>query len=58
MDAKTVRRIRKGLKLTQAGLAARLGVHRLTVSKWERGQHPVPPMAERLLKQLAQLTDS
>ena len=56
MDAKTVRRIRKKLKLTQAQLASQLGVHRLTVSKWERGQHPVPPMAHRLLKQMEQLT--
>ncbi len=55
MDAKTVRRIRKKLGLSQAKLAARLGVHPLTVSKWERGVHPVPPMAERLLKQLEQL---
>jgi len=58
MDAKMVRHIRKKAKLTQAQLAARLGVHRLTVLKWERGQHRVPRMAEILLRQMEQLTKS
>ena len=32
-----IRRIRDGLGLTQGQLAELLGVHPLTVSKWERG---------------------
>lgn len=35
------RRLVLGLK--QAELSARLGMHEITVSKWERGVVPVPP---------------
>lgn len=33
-----VKRRRKALKLSQAALAHELGVHALTVSRWETGQ--------------------
>lgn len=36
-----VRGIRRRLKLTQAGLAARLGVAQMTISRWEAGEAPV-----------------
>ncbi|MFD7645740.1 helix-turn-helix transcriptional regulator [Kitasatospora sp. NPDC059795] len=32
-------RVRKAFGLTQSGLAEALGVHRLTVSAWERGAY-------------------
>lgn len=34
---------RLALGLKQIELAARLGVHEITVSRWERGQVPIPP---------------
>lgn len=37
MNASEIRRIRKGLGLTQTELAQLLGVHSITVSKWELG---------------------
>ena len=56
MDGKTVKQIRTRLKLTQGKLAKRLGVHRQTIAKWERGTHRVPEMAAMLLRQMAQLS--
>jgi transcriptional regulator with XRE-family HTH domain len=54
-DGGTLRRLRKRLGLSQAGLATRLGIHPQTVSKMERGQMPIGPMVklsvERLLLQ-------
>lgn len=35
---------REALNLDQAQLAERLGVHKRTVSKWERGVHAIPEM--------------
>lgn len=55
MDAKTVKRIRQQVGLTQVELAESLGVHRVTVAKWETGALPVPRMAAILLRQWAQL---
>lgn len=37
MDARAVAGLRRRLHLTQSGLARILGVHAMTVSKWERG---------------------
>lgn len=45
---------REALGLDQAGLAARLGVHMRTISKWERGVHAVPEMAALALQVLEQ----
>ena len=39
--ARLVRGIRRRLKVTQAGLADRLGVAQMTVSRWESGSAPV-----------------
>lgn len=38
MDRTMIRQIREHLHLTQVQLAQLLGVHPLTVSKWERGE--------------------
>ncbi|TAH35108.1 MAG: helix-turn-helix domain-containing protein [Planctomycetota bacterium] len=37
MDAAAIARLRRRLRLTQPALARILGVHAMTVSKWERG---------------------
>lgn len=37
MSGADIKRIRDGLGLTQAALAAKLGVHTLTVARWEQG---------------------
>lgn len=44
-----VRKVRDSLKLTQAQLAARIGVSRATVNRWERGRtRPLPAFSQRL----------
>jgi DNA-binding transcriptional regulator YiaG len=53
MTKQDVVRIRRKLEVTQAGLAELLGVHPMTVSRWERGAGNVPSTAARLLKMLA-----
>jgi len=52
MDDKTFKRHRKRLKASQSEIANTLGVHRFTVSKWERGVHPVSETAARLIARL------
>jgi transcriptional regulator with XRE-family HTH domain len=46
-------RVRKILGLSQSQLAAILGVHHMTVSKWERETLDVPPYYAALLKAFA-----
>jgi DNA-binding transcriptional regulator YiaG len=48
------RRLRHQLGLSQAALARVLGVSRLSVARWETRVIPIPPMAERLLRALAE----
>jgi transcriptional regulator with XRE-family HTH domain len=52
VDTETLKRIRRGLDLSQARLASKLGVARLTVWRWENGQVPIPTLAARLLYRL------
>ena len=40
---------RKALKLTQQGMGDLLGVHRVTVAKWETTADVLPPVVRRLL---------
>ncbi len=40
---------RKALKLTQQGMGDLLGVHRVTVAKWETTTDVLPPVVRRLL---------
>jgi DNA-binding transcriptional regulator YiaG len=59
VNAAIFTQIRKELRrrstVTQAELAARLNVHPMTVSRWERGERSIPgPVAvlmERMLKE-------
>ncbi len=44
-----LRRIRDELGLTQGQLADELGVHRVTVAKWEAGDRGIPEPVARLL---------
>jgi len=53
MTGPDVQRLRRRMALTQAELAARLGVHKLTVSRWECGRVRVTEPMARLLGLLA-----
>jgi DNA-binding transcriptional regulator YiaG len=50
----TVRKLRKRLGLTQSSFAALLGVHKITVAKWESGMKGMSATTERLLRIIAQ----
>ena len=45
MTGRQLQRIRERLGWSQARLAEALGVHPMTVSKWERGVQPISEMA-------------
>ena len=47
-----VRRARTRLGLKQTELAARVGVHPITVSRWERDEVRIPEPTARLLRLL------
>ena len=53
MTSEQLKTTRAALALTQQQLAAQLGVTVSTVAKWEQGIHPIPPMAERFIRRLA-----
>jgi DNA-binding transcriptional regulator YiaG len=54
MTGKDVRALRRKMgDLTQGELAEKLGVHWITLSRWERDVFPIPGPAARLLKLLA-----
>lgn len=53
MNAKEVLGLRTRLGLSQAQLAQLLGVHPLTVSKWERGKLTPTPHQNELLESFA-----
>jgi DNA-binding transcriptional regulator YiaG len=53
MNATTVKQLRKRLRLTQRGLANALGIHPMTVSRWERGVVNVPEPVAKLLTMMA-----
>jgi len=57
-SADLCRRGRAALGLTQTQLAAVLGVHALTVSKWERGALVLPPRQVGILRAAAALPAS
>lgn len=51
-DSRQLKSLRKRLGWSQARLAEALGVHPMTVSKWERGEQAVPKMAELAMRWL------
>lgn len=53
MTAVEVKRIRTKLGLTLAQLAERIGVHRVTVRKWEAGLQNVGAAHAKLLRLMA-----
>jgi DNA-binding transcriptional regulator YiaG len=52
MEGSDVKEARRKLALTQAELAAEIGVHPVTVAKWEADMIVVPKPIERLLQLL------
>jgi DNA-binding XRE family transcriptional regulator len=52
MSTEELRDRRSALGLTQPELADALGIHRVTVSNWERGAHPIPKWLTLALDQL------
>jgi transcriptional regulator with XRE-family HTH domain len=53
MNRRAFKRRRTELGYTQAALAKQLGVHPMTVSKWETGAQPIPEPVARLLAHVA-----
>jgi len=53
MKGSEVRRIRRGLGLTQAGLAKLVGVHWVTVNRWENEKTSIPEPTAKLIRLLA-----
>ena len=54
-DGRELRMWRKRHRLTQQGLADRLGVRVLTVIRWEAGLHPAPGYLQLALERLDQV---
>jgi repressor LexA len=52
MKPAQLKEARTHLGFTQEQLAIELGVHRLSVIRWEAGIHKIPPMLELAIKQL------
>lgn len=52
MTGAAFRRLRQRLGLTQAGLAARMGVHWNAVARWERGERPISELVARFARLL------
>jgi DNA-binding transcriptional regulator YiaG len=48
-----VRFLRKALRLSQAELSGRLGVHRTTVTRWETGEVPIEPPVSIAIRAIA-----
>ncbi len=52
MTSAQLKRIRSELTLSQQRLADELGVHRVTVAKWEAGDRRIPNPVARLLQRM------
>ena len=52
MTASDLKRHRRRLGMTQEALAERIGVHPVTVSKWETGMIAIPKPIAELVKLL------
>lgn len=53
MTGRAVQQLRRRMGLTQVQLAAKVGVHSLTISRWERGQVRITAPMAQLLRMLA-----
>lgn len=53
MSPDELKRHREAMKLSQQALADELGVHMMTVSRWERGARAIPEPVARLVERLA-----
>jgi transcriptional regulator with XRE-family HTH domain len=54
MTPREAKRLRKKLGLTQVELARKLGLHPMTISKWERGAEPIMKQTALVLRLLAE----
>jgi DNA-binding transcriptional regulator YiaG len=55
MTKRQLRRLRRDtLHMTQRALASALGVQGMTVSRWETGWNPIPPIAATAITLLAE----
>lgn len=54
MNSIEIKALREELNLTQQELADKVGVHRITVTRWELGDIQPSPMAVQALNQLKQ----
>jgi transcriptional regulator with XRE-family HTH domain len=54
MTPKKAKQLREKLGLTQVALARKLGVHPMTISKWERGAEPIMKQTALVLRLLAE----
>lgn len=52
LDARAARYLRKYLGLTQEALAERMGINRVTVADWERGEAPLSTALDHVLRGL------
>jgi transcriptional regulator with XRE-family HTH domain len=52
MDVNELKEWRRNQNLTQGALADLLGVHRVTIAKWEAGDRGIPPFLPLALKAL------
>lgn len=57
MTALQLQRLRKRLGWSQHWLAEALGVHPMTVSKWERGVQPIDRVTEIAIRCLTEHSD-
>lgn len=57
MEAKKITQIREKLGLNQAELSQLLGVHQMTVSRWERGTMTPSPYLSAMLHEFATAAD-
>lgn len=55
MTPTDIHALRSALRLTQVELGRRVGVHGVTVCRWETGATAPSPMAARRLRQLQRL---
>lgn len=54
MTSEELKTVREALRLTQSQLAQLLGVHEITISKWERGHGKPSPYQEALIRSFGQ----